>query len=96
MQKRSMNSNGHAMMVALVILATRGHRGGGTEGTRKLSFISVEIGCQYDRLIAGPQLSRKQDFNRVTSRNGMLRTITSKEAQSGQHLPMFLGHVWPP
>jgi hypothetical protein len=46
--KRSMNSNGHGMMVALVILATRGPLRGGTEGARKLSSISTEIGRQHD------------------------------------------------
>ena len=48
MQKRSMNSSGHGMMVALVILATRGPLRGETEGARKLSFISMETGCQHD------------------------------------------------
>ena len=50
MQKRSMNSSGHGMMVALVMLATRGPLRG-SKGARELSFISMEIGCQHDRLI---------------------------------------------
>jgi hypothetical protein len=38
----------------------------------KLSFISMEIGCEHDRLIARSQVSRKQGFNQSPIRKEML------------------------
>jgi hypothetical protein len=52
----------------------------------KLSFISMEIGCQDDRLIARSQLSRKQGFNQspIRRRCSHWRESPSMGAESPQ------------